>query len=48
MCIRDRRKIVWTYDPKVSVLPPPASEIRKLTGDPQRDMAAMMAIFGQP
>ena len=42
------RKIVWTYDPKVSVLPPPASEIRKLTGDPQRDMAAMMAIFGQP
>lgn len=42
------RKLVWNYDGAITVVFPHDSEVRRLTGDAQKDMAAMMAIFGPP
>ena len=42
------RKLVWRYDGAIAVVFPHDSEVRRLTGDAQKDMAAMMAIFGPP
>lgn len=42
------RKLVWRYDSEIAVVFPHDSQVRKLTGDAQKDMAAMMAILGPP
>ena len=42
------RKLVWNYDGAITVVFPHDSEVRRLTGDAQKDMAAMMAILGPP
>ena len=42
------RKLVWRYDGAIAVVFPHDSEVRRLTGDAQKDMAAMMAILGPP
>ena len=41
------RKLVWRYA-AVAVDFPHASQVRQLSGDPQKDMAAMMSILGPP